>query len=139
MRIAFLAPLLLSACAAAGTATVGTAPRTFVASNQMQVTPTGPESFHVAPWPKLGAADFWCAAGEYVQQGLRRDSGTMIYRASKPPRHAGQGIDFTLDASKAQPSGIATIGASSPGFSVSAARAFCAMQIEGRPDHKRFP
>jgi hypothetical protein len=67
---------------------------------------------------------FWCAVGDYVKNGLHSPSGTRIFRMSEPPRHAGQGILFSLDGKgAASKTGISVFG-SGPAGSLSATTAF---------------
>lgn len=98
---------------------------TFTAWNGLRARMTGPETFIVLYRGAPGDSDFWCAAGEFVVHGLRLPSNTRIYRLSPPPRRAGQGIEFTFDSSKAQPSGISRFGNTDEGYSAAAARGLC--------------
>jgi len=55
--------------------------------------------------------DYWCAAGNFVTNTLGLPDRTRVYRLSPPPRKAGQGITFTLDASRSSgETGISTFG-----------------------------
>lgn len=116
-RALTLALILVPALAAA-------AP-TFVASNRLRVTATSATEFHVAYGGLGGSADFWCAAGDFILDGQRMPPATMIYRISAPPRHSGEGIDFSLLPDKAQDSGITTFGATSKGMTAGAAQGLC--------------
>ena len=126
MRLALLAVLTVAACTEMPGPVTPVAGASYTARNTLAVTPTGPDTFHVGFGGLIGDTDFWCAAGDYVMHALGRPVSTPIYRASPPPRHAGQGIDFTLDRTAAVPSGITTFGASGPGFTAAAAEEFCA-------------
>ncbi|MFC2968210.1 hypothetical protein [Acidimangrovimonas pyrenivorans] len=121
MRLALFAPLLLAACA---TVQPGASGR-FVARNGLSVTPTGPETFHVAFGGLIGTSDFWCAAGEYVTRRLGRPIQTMVYRASPPPRRAGEGISFTLNAADAQKTGLISLKGETRGYAAGIAEEFC--------------
>jgi hypothetical protein len=78
---------------------------------QLRVSP-GPDgdfTVHYASQARL--TDYWCAAGLHVTQRLDLADSTRVYRLSPPPRKAGQGIAFTLDASRsAGETGLSTFG-----------------------------
>ncbi len=72
----------------------------FIAKNGMRVHPVDAQSF-IVEFPSPDAeTQYLCAAGDYVIRALAMSTQTRIYRASPPPRKQGQGIIFTLDASK---------------------------------------
>lgn len=128
MRLAALSTLALVSLAACSLPQGGEAGRTFIASNRLEVHATGPQSFRVDPgaWGLTGATDYWCAAGEYAQQVLGQDPAVFVYRTSPPPRHAGEGIDFSLSPAHAQKSGVFRVGNSNEGFRVGeATSSFC--------------
>lgn len=131
MRLLALSALALSSLAACTTMTPREATQgPFLAINNMWVTPTGPGTFRVdtGPSPLDGPSDFWCAAGDYVSRALGQPATKEIYRTSKPPRHRGEGVTFSLDPAGAQPSGVARLGNTSPGFTAGAATgSFCPM------------
>lgn len=86
----------------------GTA-QAWIAGNGLIVEPTGQGSFHI-PWRGLsGTRDFWCAAGDYVERGLGLRGTTRIYRTSRVPRRAGEGIDFSLSPEGARATGLVTL------------------------------
>lgn len=120
-----LASMLTAAALAlaAGTASAGEAG--FPAVNGLTVRPTGAQEFHVAFGGLVGNDDFWCAAGDYVTRGLGLPPATRIYRTSAPPRHAGEGVDFSLSDAKATDSGFTRFGAKDKGMSAAAAQNFC--------------
>ncbi|WP_102222953.1 hypothetical protein [Acidimangrovimonas sediminis] len=100
----------------------------YLAKNQLWVTSTGPGTFRVEPGPGTddGPGSYWCAAGEFAQVMLNQGATTQMYRTSPPPRHTGQGMDFSLSPENAQKSGIVRFGNSGPGFSVGEATgSFC--------------
>lgn len=104
------------------------APR-FVAMNNLVVSPSGGPEFHVAFGGLTGATDFWCAAGDYVIRGLGMPSSTQVYRISAPPRHAGEGVDFSLSDARAADSGISRFGAASKGMSAAVAQHYCTLTL----------
>lgn len=99
----------------------------FVATYPFTVEPTGPQEFTVAFATTRFEIGYWCAAGEFVTQGLGLPAKTRIYRASPVPRGAGEGIVFTLDPAAGQrENGLSTFNADDDG-SISAGHAlnFC--------------
>lgn len=78
---------------------------------QLRVTP-GPEGdFTVRYAAQARLTDYWCAAGLHVTQTLRLADSTRVYRLSPPPRKAGQGIAFTLEAARsAGETGLSSFG-----------------------------
>jgi hypothetical protein len=113
--------LLAAALAAAAPA------QAFTSSNRMRVEPTGPVTFSVsARGGNYGAADFWCAAGEYADRRLNARQNTPIFRLSEPPRRSGQPVVFSLDPTgRASSTGLATLGRDDGAMSVAAARNQC--------------
>jgi hypothetical protein len=113
--------LLAAALAAAAPA------HAFSSSNRMRVEATGPVTFSVAArGGNYGAADFWCAAGEYASRRLNARENVRIYRLSEPPRRGGQPIVFSLDPTgRASSTGLATLGRDDGSLSVSSARNQC--------------
>jgi len=113
--------LLVAAMAAAAPA------HAFSSSNRMRVDATGPVTFSVsARGGNYGAADFWCAAGEYASRRLNARENVRIYRLSEPPRRSGQPIVFSLDPTgRASRTGLSTLGQDDGSLSVSAARNQC--------------
>jgi hypothetical protein len=104
-------PLVL--LAALGLATPATA---FVPQLQMRVDPGSDSDFTVRYAAPARLTDYWCAAGTYVTRTLRLPDNTRVYRLSPPPRGAGQGIAFTLDASRsAGETGLSTFGGKQDG------------------------
>lgn len=76
---------------------------------------------------RAGAADFWCAAGDYAIRALQVDPATRIYRASSPPRRSGEAIRYTLDAAQATgQTGLAILGAEGGGVTAGHAQSLCA-------------
>lgn len=116
--------LLAAALAAAAPA------HAFTSSNRMRVEATGPVTFEVrARGGNYGAADFWCAAGEYAARRLNARENAPIFRLSEPPRRSGQPIVFSLDpAGRASSTGLITFGRDDGAMSVGAARNQCEMQ-----------
>lgn len=118
--------MLRYALLAAALATAAPA-HAFTSSNRMRVEPTGPVTFSVsARGGNYGAADFWCAAGEFADRRLNATGSTRIFRLSEPPRRGGQPIVFSLDpAGRASSTGLGTLGRDDGSLSVSSARNQC--------------
>ena len=101
MRLTFLAPLRLLPLPAAA----------FTAQNGMTAVQTAPSEITVIHDVKRGDTDYWCAAGDFAQRAMGLPGNTRLWRASPKPRRAGDGIVFTLDASKAAPgAGLSQFG-----------------------------
>ena len=97
----------------------------YVAANGLVVQPDGEGTFNVPFMGLSGDTDFWCAAGDYVNNFLGMPGGTRIYRLSEPPRPRGQGIRFSLSPEGASArTGLSVFSADGPQNSVSAAMAF---------------
>ncbi|MCU9850143.1 hypothetical protein OEZ60_19310 [Defluviimonas sp. WL0024] len=98
----------------------------FISQNGLVVQPEGPDSFFV-PWRgRGGPSDFWCAAGDYAIRVLKLNPTQLIYRASEPPRRAGEGIRFTLRSDAAASStGLAVLGATGAGITAGHALGLC--------------
>ncbi len=97
----------------------------FVAVNGLIVQPDGEGTFNVPFMGLPGDTDFWCAAGDYVNNFLGMPGGTRIFRLSEPPRRRGQGIRFSLSPEGASAkSGLSIFSSDGPQGSVSAAMAF---------------
>ena len=88
---------------------------------------TGPDSFTVNFRAGRAARDYWCAAGEYVIQGLNLPRTTRIFRvAPEPPRPQGASVSFSLSPEGAVHPGIAVISTTgNPGLTASHARLLC--------------
>lgn len=122
-----IAPVLVAAFLSAAPAAA------FTAQNGLVVRPEGPDAFYI-PWRgKAGAAEFWCAAGDYAVRGLRLPVTTMVFRASEPPRRSGEGVRFTLRAEQAvTSSGLAFHWPRGGGVTAGAAQALCENRINRR-------
>ncbi|MFN6952631.1 MAG: hypothetical protein ACK4NE_08600 [Albidovulum sp.] len=98
----------------------------YTAQNGLIVQAEGADTFFV-PWRgKAGAADFWCAAGDYAVQALRLPVTTMVFRVSEPPRRSGDGVRFTLRADQAATSsGLALHWPGGPGLTAGSAQSLC--------------
>lgn len=106
----------------------------FIAQNGLVVEPEGATTFNV-PWRGAsGATDFWCAAGDYGVRVLHLTPGTMIYRASEPPRRSGEGIRFSLNPEDAaSATGLVMIlGGQGGGLAVGHAQSLCEKLRNGR-------
>lgn len=101
----------------------------YMAINGVRVYPEkGGRTFDVPLQFKTTDQSFWCAAGDYVLNGLRMRGKTPIYLIGEPPRKAGQGMRFSLDPEgAASKTGVSIFGNSGPKNSVSAsiARNLC--------------
>lgn len=101
----------------------------FTAENGMTAVRTGPAEITVLHDARSDDADYWCAAGDFVQRAFDLPGSTPLWRASPKPRGAGQGLVFTLDpAQQAKGAGLSQFGRGTRDGSVSAAMAtgsFC--------------
>jgi hypothetical protein len=105
----------------------------FQAVNGFTVTQTGPQEFTVEYEVVQNETAYWCAAGDYAVRALDLPRKTRLYRASPPPRQAGQGITFTLDpAAAAADSGLSVVSGDGDGsVSIGHARgSFCSLFIK---------
>lgn len=105
----------------------------FQAVNGFTVTQTGPQEFTVDYDVVQNETAYWCAAGDYAVRALNLPRKTRLYRASPPPRRAGQGITFTLDpAAAASESGLSILSRDGDGsVSIGHARgSFCSIFIK---------
>ncbi len=105
----------------------------FTAQNGLIVRSDGASDFTV-PWRgKSGPQDFWCAAGDYAIRALHLAPTAMIYRASEPPRRAGEPMTFTLSADRAAASsGLVTLFDQRPGLTAGHAQSFCEIRRNRR-------
>lgn len=101
----------------------------FVASNGLIVQQVNATDFFVPFRGRAGAASFWCAAGDFVVRQLGMRPNTRVFRHSPPPRGAGQGILFSLNAEGAQDRGIQVWGSRDAGMSASLAQTYCANEV----------
>ncbi|MBI1170625.1 hypothetical protein GC209_04425 [bacterium] len=82
----------------------------------MTVTQTGPKDFTVNYKANARPADYWCTAGRFAEQTLHLSDLTRIYRATLPPQHVGQGVDFSLDPARSVgTTGFTTFGSKQDG------------------------
>ncbi len=120
MRLRPLLPLLL-----AGSLFAGGPAAAYITSNGLLVVPEGKGTFNVPFRGLSGPTDFWCAAGDYVNNFLGMPGGTRIYRLSPPPRRSGEGIRFSLNPEgAADKTGLSIFSSDGPSNSVSAAMAY---------------
>lgn len=99
----------------------------FLAQNGLVVEPRGGTDFTVPYTIASSPRAFWCAAGDYAIRVLKLPKATRIYRTSPPPRRSGQGMNFSLDPSRATHPGLVRI-ARSPGLTAAYARFQCGRQ-----------
>jgi len=79
--------------------------------NPLRITQDSNTEFTVGYNSDARLTDYWCAAGRFVTLQLGLSDRTRVYRLSPPPRKQGQGISFTLDASRsAGTTGLSTLG-----------------------------
>jgi hypothetical protein len=106
--------LLLSA--ALGLGLMALPAHAFLARNNLVVVAEGGQTFNIPFRGKSGASEFWCAAGDYVQNFLGLPGSTRIWRLSEPPRRRGEGVRFSLSPEGAASStGLAMFGSGPPG------------------------
>ena len=101
----------------------------FVASNGLIVEQVNATDFFVPFRGRGAASSFWCAAGDFVVQRLGMSPATRVFRLSPPPRRAGDGILFSLNAEGAQDRGVQVWGSRDAGMSASLARTYCANEV----------
>ncbi|AZL59979.1 hypothetical protein EI545_14735 [Tabrizicola piscis] len=90
---------------------IATPAAAYVTGTRLQVTQNSNTDFTVEYRSIAKLTDYWCAAGLHVTRTLGMSDRTRVYRLSPPPRRAGQGISFTLDADRsAGETGITTFG-----------------------------
>ena len=87
------------------------------------------DGFEVLAQPGLSASMAFCAAGSYAQNVLRLPANARIWRASAPPRRAGQGVSFTTSAeASAGKTGLFILGPDDGSVSVAFAQSLCDSQ-----------
>jgi hypothetical protein len=77
----------------------------FLSRNNLLVVPEGRDTFNIPFRGKSGDSEFWCAAGDYVQNFLRLPANTRIWRLSEPPRRRGEGIQNRAGRLRKWPAG----------------------------------
>ncbi|QUS35479.1 hypothetical protein [Falsirhodobacter algicola] len=81
------------------------------------------QQFHVEYEPGLSAAQYWCAAGQFVDDYLGLLPTTPVYRLSPKPLERGEGMTFSLSSEGAmKETGVMVFPASdhlSAGFAAS--------------------
>jgi hypothetical protein len=88
----------------------------FLSRNNLLVVPEGGDTFNIPFRGKSGDSEFWCAAGDYVQNFLGLPANTRIWRLSEPPRRRGEGIRFSLrPEGAASRTGLAVFGSGPTG------------------------
>jgi len=103
---------------------------------RLRVTQEPNGDFTVQYDSRARLTDYWCAAGNFVTNTLRMPDRTRVFRQSPPPRKAGQGIRFTLDASRsAGDTGITTFGGPQDGSMLAGGvdAAYCVNRSADRP------
>ena len=88
----------------------------FLSRNNLLVVPEGGNTFNIPYRGRSGDNEFWCAAGDYVQNFLGLPGSTRIWRLSEPPRRRGEGIRFSLSPEgAASRTGLALFSSGPPG------------------------
>lgn len=83
----------------------------YLSRNNLLVVPEGGNTFNIPYRGRSGDNEFWCAAGDYVQNFLGLPGNTRIWRLSEPPRRRGEGIRFSLSPEgAASRTGLAVFG-----------------------------
>jgi hypothetical protein len=96
----------------------------FTAANGMTVSSDSARSFVVvSSRGKMGATDFWCAAGDFAIRSLRLRPSTRLFRMT--PGSGRNGIRFSLDEKGSVPSGVTVFGSKDSGLSASLAQVYC--------------
>ncbi len=88
----------------------------WLSRNNLVVVPEGGGTFNIPYRGRSGDNEFWCAAGDYVQNALGLPGNTRIWRLSEPPRRQGEGIRFSLNPEgAASRTGLAVFGSGPAG------------------------
>lgn len=96
----------------------------YIAVNNLVVQSEGGSNFVVPFRGKSADSEFWCAAGDYVSNFLRKPPNTRIFRLSEPPRRSGEPVRFSLSSEGAASRTGLAVFSSGPTGSISAATAF---------------
>ena len=97
-------------------ALLATATPALASYDRLPITESGESDFTVGHRSGAGLNNMWCAAARHVTNTLGLPDRTRVYRLSLPPRRAGQGITFTLDAMRSSgDTGISTYGGAQDG------------------------
>ncbi|MDH2327537.1 hypothetical protein QCN27_11740 [Cereibacter sp. SYSU M97828] len=83
------------------------------------------QRFHVRYEPGSAARDYWCAAGQFIDNYLGMLPTTDIYRISPRPLARGEGMTFSLSAEGAFPETGVAIFPASDHMSAGFAAALC--------------
>lgn len=98
----------------------------FMTQNNQQIGEIGDGQFEVKASPGQGPSVSWCAAGDYVIQGMGLPGTTRIWRVTPPPRRTAEGVGFALNPEGAVSSGLILFGAADDGsLSAASAQALC--------------
>jgi hypothetical protein len=97
----------------------------YLTQNSMRVQGDA-SAFEVLFSPGMGAANAWCAAGDYAIRYLGLPGTTRIWRTSEPPRPVGEGVRFaTSPVGAATKSGLIRLGEDDASLTASAAQNLC--------------
>lgn len=97
----------------------------YLTQNSLRVQGDG-RAFEVQFSPGMGAANAWCAAGDYAIRYLNLPHTTKIWRVSEPPRGVGQGVSFAMTAANAATkSGLIRLNEQDASFTAASAQALC--------------
>ena len=73
----------------------------YLARNGLIVEPVGRTGFRMPFTGRAGAADFWCAAGDYARDRLGLAPTDRIWRLTPVPRRSGEPMAFSTLADNA--------------------------------------
>ena len=97
----------------------------YLAQNSLRVQGDA-AAFEVQFSPGMGAANAWCAAGDYAIRYLGLPPSAKIWRMSEPPRPVGQGVSFaTSPTGAATKSGLIRLNEQEASLTASAAQDLC--------------
>jgi hypothetical protein len=97
----------------------------YLAQNSLRVQGDA-AAFEVQFSPGMGAANAWCAAGDYAIRYLNLPGSAKIWRMSEPPRGVGEGVSFaTSPAGAATKSGLIRLNEQDASLSAGAAQQLC--------------
>lgn len=97
----------------------------YLAQNSLRVQGDA-STFEVQFSPGMGAANAWCAAGDYAIRYLNLPPSAKIWRTSEPPRGVGQGVGFaTSPSGAASKSGLIRLNEQDASLTASAAQELC--------------
>jgi hypothetical protein len=97
----------------------------YLSQNSLRVQGSA-SGFEVQFSPGMGAANAWCAAGDFAVRYLGLPGTAQIWRVSEPPRGVGEGVSFaTSPAGAATKSGLIRLNEQDASLTAGAAQALC--------------